>query len=202
MNSSSPEATLEDLLADPIIQLVMERDNVFADDVRQSIQKVWKHKVALTERDGSVKYKYYSNKPKFTARNKSFDFFFYAEFISERSLSQQDLAARQRGIDSFPGRRQGVFDMENALAQIAALDIAGRLQGLQPGGEHACGYAWRKLAPQCTEAQRAMPGQGENDMAHPLPREEFEERVGEAALIPGHVTLLVCARHPEAVSRT
>jgi len=37
-----PELTLEEMLADPIIQLVMKRDNVVADDVRRVIHKARK----------------------------------------------------------------------------------------------------------------------------------------------------------------
>lgn len=35
MDASNPEPTLEELLTDPIIQLVMRRDNVVAGEVRQ-----------------------------------------------------------------------------------------------------------------------------------------------------------------------
>ena len=40
MGTSNSDLTLEELLADPITQLVMKSDNVVADDIRRIIQKV------------------------------------------------------------------------------------------------------------------------------------------------------------------
>ena len=39
MRPTSPEPTLEELLADPLVQLVMMSDNVVADDVRRIIHE-------------------------------------------------------------------------------------------------------------------------------------------------------------------
>lgn len=39
MKPAPPEPTLEEMLADPIVQLVMKRDNVAADDVRRILCK-------------------------------------------------------------------------------------------------------------------------------------------------------------------
>lgn len=39
MGTTSPELTLEEMLADPIVQLVMRRDNIVADDVRWIIHE-------------------------------------------------------------------------------------------------------------------------------------------------------------------
>jgi hypothetical protein len=44
MNPSPSNPTLEELLADPIIQLMMRRDNVIADDVRQIIHEAWERR--------------------------------------------------------------------------------------------------------------------------------------------------------------
>jgi hypothetical protein len=39
MSHTSRELTLEEMLADPIVQLVMRRDNIVADDVRRVIHQ-------------------------------------------------------------------------------------------------------------------------------------------------------------------
>ncbi|PDT77497.1 hypothetical protein [Sinorhizobium sp. BJ1] len=39
MGTTRPELTLEEMLADPIVQLVMRRDNILADDVRRVIHE-------------------------------------------------------------------------------------------------------------------------------------------------------------------
>jgi hypothetical protein len=39
MGTTSPELTLEEMLADSIVQLVMRRDNILADDVRRVIHE-------------------------------------------------------------------------------------------------------------------------------------------------------------------
>lgn len=44
MSLSDPEPMLEELLAEPIIQLMMMRDNVVADDVRQIIHEARKRR--------------------------------------------------------------------------------------------------------------------------------------------------------------
>ncbi|RXT55972.1 hypothetical protein B6S44_07765 [Bosea sp. Tri-44] len=41
MDSSNREPTLEDLLADSIVQLVMRRDDVVPDEVRQIVHEAW-----------------------------------------------------------------------------------------------------------------------------------------------------------------
>ena len=42
MSHTSRDLTLEEMLADPIVQLVMRRDNIVADDVRRSFIRLGK----------------------------------------------------------------------------------------------------------------------------------------------------------------
>ncbi|MCV9966735.1 hypothetical protein OIU34_33200 [Pararhizobium sp. BT-229] len=53
MDPTSPELTLEEMLADPMIQLVMRSDNVVADDVRRVIheaREAYRRRDLLVER--------------------------------------------------------------------------------------------------------------------------------------------------------
>jgi len=49
MAEAHKELTLDELLADPIVQLVMQRDGVTADDVRQVIERARQAQCSYSE---------------------------------------------------------------------------------------------------------------------------------------------------------
>lgn len=70
--------------------------------------------------------------------------------------------------------------MQDASAQVVAIDIAGGLQCFQPGRENARRNPRWQVPTQPPEPQRAVARQSEDDVAHPFLRNEFEEAVRSA----------------------